>query len=198
MLLVSPHHPSFRENGILIQAHPQQGRHTLDEHFRHCEFCYYGQQCYLNTNHNWADEIHIICFLDSCQHSNVLRTLYNQEKHVPACQCKFVRERIVATLKEHMASPSLVLLGRHPTVTPVATGNGAGTTLAIARPSGTAHCRFSRPSGGGGAQRSGNTGRSPRDRNVRAIEVSTESSLLDDDSSAEPPEDMIIAKLNEW
>jgi len=37
---------------------------------------------------------------------------------------------------------------------------------------------------------------SPRDRNVCAIEASTEPSLLDDDSSPEPPEDMIVAKLN--
>jgi len=62
----------------------------------------------------------------------------------------------------------------------------------------TRYC-FSRSNGGGGnggAQRSGNTGRSPRDCNVQAIEASTDSSLLDDDSSAEPSEDMIVAKLN--
>jgi len=112
------------------------------------------------------DEIPIIHFLDWCLHSNVLCTLYNQEKHVPALQCKFTRERIVATLKEYMASPSFVLLSGHPPVTPAAMSNGAGTILAVARPSGTTRYCFSRPSGGGGTQRSGNTGRSPRNCNV--------------------------------
>jgi len=84
MLLISSFHPNFTENVILIQPHPQQGRRTLDEHFCCCEFYCCGQRCYLNTGHNWMDEIHVICFLDSCQHSNILRTLYNKEKHVPA------------------------------------------------------------------------------------------------------------------
>jgi len=48
--------------------------------------------------------------------------------------------------------------------------------------------------GGGGTQRPGNTGRSPCDRNVRAIEASTES--FDENSSIEPAEDLIVAKLN--
>jgi len=182
--------------GLAVQAHPQQGRRTLEEHFRRCKFYYYGQRCYLSTTHNWKDEIHIIRFLDSCLHSNILHTLYNQEKHVPALQHKFTQERIVATLKECIASPSFILLGGHHAITPAATSNGAGTTSAVARPSGTTCYRFSRPSGGSGTQRSGNTGSSPRDRNVRAIEASTESSFLDDDSSTKPPEDMIIAKLN--
>jgi len=40
--------------------------------------------------------------------------LYNQEKHAPALQYKFTCERIVATLKEYIASPSFILLGgRH-------------------------------------------------------------------------------------
>jgi len=196
MLLVSPYHPSFTDNGILIQAHPQQSLRTLEEHFRHCEFYYYSQQCHLSTNHNWTDEIHIIRFLDSCLHSNVLRMLYNQEKHVPALQYKFRRERFVVTLKEHMASPSFVLLGGRPPVTPAATSNGTGTTSAVAHPSGTTRYRFSRHSGGGGTQRSGNTGCSPCNRNVRAIKASTESSLLDDDLFTKPPEDMLIVKLN--
>jgi len=62
-------------------------------------------------------------------------------------------------------------------------------------PLGTRYC-FSRASGGGGTQRSGNTGHSPHDRNVRAIEASAEPSLLDDDSLTESPTDMIVAKLN--
>mgnify|MGYP007080209337 CR=1 FL=1 len=66
MLLISPCHPAFTENGILIQPHPQQGRRTLDEHFRHCEFCCYTQRSHLSTRHDWADEIHVIRFLDSC------------------------------------------------------------------------------------------------------------------------------------
>jgi len=43
-------------------------------------------------------------------------------------------------------------------------------------------------------QRSGNTGRFPRDRTVCAIEALTE--LFDDDSSLEPAEDLLVAKLN--
>jgi len=48
--------------------------------------------------------------------------------------------------------------------------------------------------GGRGTQRPGNTGRSPRDCNVRTIEASTDS--FDDDSSIEPTEDLLVAKLN--
>jgi len=166
MLLVSPYHPSYMTNGVLIQSHPQQGQRTLEEHFRCCEFYCYGQRCYLSTTHNWKDEIHLIHFLDLCLHSNVLRTLCNQEKHVPASQCKFTCERIVVTLKECIASPSFVLLGGRHAVTPTATSASTGTTLAAARPSGTTRYCFSRPSSGGGTQHSGNTGRSPRDRNV--------------------------------
>jgi len=117
MLLMCPCHPAFTDNGILIQPHPQQGRRTLDEHVCRCEFYCYEQRCCLNTTHNWKDEIHLIRFLDSCQQSNILRTLCNQEKHVPACQHKFTRERIVATLKECIASPSFVLMGGRPSVT---------------------------------------------------------------------------------
>jgi len=50
--------------------------------------------------------------------------------------------------------------------------------------------------GGGGTQCSGNTGGSPPDRNVCAIEASTETSLFDDDSSLELTDDFIVAKLN--
>jgi len=87
MLVVLPYHPSYALNGVLIQSHPQQGRRTLEEHFRHSEFYYHGQRCYLGTTHNWKDEIHLIHFLDSCLHSNILCTLYNQEKHVATSQC---------------------------------------------------------------------------------------------------------------
>ena len=215
MLLISPCSPGFIDNGILIKPHPQPGQRSLDDHFRRCEFCYYGQQCYLNTSHNWTDALHIVRFLDSCQNANILRTLHNQERHVPAMQYKFTRERIVAALKEHMASPSFVLLGRRSTVASTApTSSTAATSLTTrpagsnarpagsnARPAGSnARCRFSRSnggtSGGGGAQRSGNTGRPQRDRNIRAIEASEDSSLLDDDLSAEPSDDLIVAKLN--
>jgi len=88
-LLVSPYHPGYTDNGILITPHPQQGRRSLDDHFHRSEFYYYGQQCYLNTSHNWTEPIHLICFLDSCQNADILRTLYNQERHVPAMQYKF-------------------------------------------------------------------------------------------------------------
>jgi len=204
-----PHHPAHADNGILIQPHPQQGRHSLDEHFCCCEFYYYEQRCYLGTNHNWTDEIHLVRYLDSCQNSNVLRTLCNQEKHVPACEYKFKRERVVATLKEHVASPSFVLMGGRPLGSSATRGNGTTTTStsATTRPPGTgtgpsATCyRFGRSNGGGGTgggtQHSGTTGRLPRNRNVRAIEASSDSLVLDDDLSAtEPSDNLIMAKLN--
>jgi len=204
-LLITPYHPNFIDNWILIKPHPQQGKRSLDEHFRRCEFYYYQQQCFLGTYHNWKDALHIIRFLDSCQNSGVLRTMYNQECHVLAMQCKFTRERIVTTLKEYMASPSFALLGGRPKVTslqpsPRATSSStnAVTTLTT-RPAGSnTRYRFSRPNGGTnggrGTQRPGNAGRSPRDRNVRAIEASTDS--FDDDSSIKPAEDLLVAKLN--
>ena len=167
MLVVSPYHPSYTSNGVLIQSHPQQGRRTLDEHFRRSELYYYGQRCYLGTNHNWKDEIHLIHFLDSCQHSGILRTLYNQEKHVPMLQHKFACKRIVATLKEHIASPSFVLLGGRHVATPTAMSTSAGTTSATVCPSSTTRYCFSRSGGGGGGtQRSDHTCCSPRDDNV--------------------------------
>jgi len=204
MQLISPCSPRFTDNGILIKPHPQQGKRSLDDHFRHCEFHYYGQQCYLGTSHNWMDAIHMIRFLDSCQNSNVLRTLYKQER---AMKYKFSRERIVATLKECMASPSFTLLGGRPTVastTPsnrTTPSNSTAVTSLTTRPTGSAtHYRFSRSNGGtnggGGAQRSGNTGRSPRDGNVRALEAFTETPSFDDDSSIEPADDFIVATLN--
>jgi len=207
MLLMYPHHPQFTDNGILIRPHPQQGRHSLEEHFRRCEFYYYEQRCYLGTDHNWKDDIHLIRFLDSCQNADILRTLYNQEKHVPTCQYKFKRERIVTTLKEYIASPSFVLMGGRPSVASTTSGSRATAPSATTCPTstgngtGAARYRFSRSngnggSGNGGTQRSGNTGRSPRDRNVRAIEASTDSLLLDDDLSTEPSDDLIVAKLN--
>jgi len=83
----------------------------MDEHFRRCEFYYFMQKCYLNAEHSWRKDIHIIRFLDSCEDADVLRTLYNQEKHVPDCFYKFSRERIVATIKEYIDSPSFALMG---------------------------------------------------------------------------------------
>jgi len=133
--------------------------------------------------------------------------MYNQEWHVPAMQCKFSRERIVATLKEYMASPSFTLLGRCPTVTSTTpsnrttpNNNTAVTLLTTCSTGSATRYRFSRSNGGtnggGGTQRSGNTGRSPRDRYVRALEASTETPSFDNDSSIEPTDDFIVAKLN--
>jgi len=149
----------------------------------------------------------MIRFLDSCQNSNVLCTMYNQERHVPAMQHKFKRKRIVATLKEHMASPSFTLLGGRPTVASTAPSNrttpsnNTAMTSLTTRPAGSAtRCCFSRSNGGtnggGGKQRSGNTGRSPRDRNVRTLKASIEAPSFDDDSSIEATDDFIVAKLN--
>jgi len=179
----------------------------LEEHFRHCEFHYYEQRCYLGTDHNWQDDIHRIRFLDSCQNANILRTLYNQEKHVPTCQYKFKRERIVATLKEYIASPAFVLMGGRPSVASATQGGRATAPSATTRPANTGNgtgatrYRFSRSNGNGsggngGTQRSGTTGCSPCDRNVQAIEASPDSSLLDNDLSMEPSDDLIFAKSN--
>jgi len=207
MLLMYPYHPQFMDNGILIRPHPQQGRHSLEEHFRRCEFYYYEQRCYLGTDHNWQDDIHRIRFLDSCQNADILRTLYNQEKHVPTCQYKFKREHIVATLKEYIASPAFVLMGGRPSVASATPGGRTAAPSTMTRPAGAGNgtgatrYRFSRSNGNGsggngGNQRSGNTGRSPRDCNVQTIEASTDSLLLDDDLSMEPSDDLIVAKLN--
>ena len=98
-------------------------------------------------------------------------------------------------------------MGGRPSVASATQGSRAAAPSATTRPAsagngtGAARYRFSRSNGNGscgngGAQRSGNTGRSPRDRNVRAIEASTDSSLLDDDLSTEPSDDLIVAKLN--
>jgi len=132
--------------------------------------------------------------------------MYNQERHVPAMEYKFNRKRIVATLKEYMASPPFAPLGGCPTVAAThsstratSSSTNAVTTLTT-RPAGSnTRYRFSRSNGGtnssGGAQRPGNTGRSPRDCNIRALEASTES--FDDDSSIEPAEDLLVVKLND-
>jgi len=81
--------------------------------------------------------------------------MYNQERHVPAIQYKFKRERIVATLKEYMASPSFALLGGCPTVTSTTSShratpnNSTAVTLLATRPAGSATCyRFGRSNGG--------------------------------------------------
>jgi len=206
-LLICPYHPRFTKNGILIKPHPQQGKRLLEDHFCRCEFYYYGQECYLGTRHNWEDPIHMIRFLNSCQNSGVLRTLHNQERHVPTMQHKFMRERIVAALKEHMASPSFTLLGGRNTVRSTTTHsrsaptNSTAVTSLTTRPAGS-HARYryrtssGGTGGGSGTPRSNNPGRSSRDRNVRALEATTEASSFDDDSSIEPTDDFIVAKLN--
>jgi len=114
---------------------------------------------------------------------------------------------LAATLKEYMASPSFALLGGRPTVTSTtlsnrtAPNNSTAVTLLATHPTGsTTRYRFSRSNGGtnggDGTQCSGNTGQSPRDRNVSALEASTETPSFDDDSSIEPTDDFIVAKLN--
>jgi len=114
---------------------------------------------------------------------------------------------MVATLKEYTASPAFVLMGGHHSTTsatpsgratapsattrPASTGNGAGATrYQFNRSNGTGS------GGNGGTQRSGNTGRSPRDRNVRAVEASTVTPSFDDDSSLKATDEFIVAKLN--
>jgi len=203
MLLIAPYHPAFTDNGILIQPHPRQGRRSLYEHFSWCDYYYFIQKCYLNTEHDWGKDIHIIRFLDSCEGAAVLRTLYNQEKHVPDCLYKFTRERIVATIKEYIDSPSFALMGgwASSAAQPAATSAGV---VAVSRPATSAtQYRFSRSGAGGagtgtgnGTQQSGTMGRSPHDCQVRAIAASLPPSLLDDDSSIKPIEEMIVAKLN--
>jgi len=205
MLLMAPYHPAFTDNGILIQPHPRQGRHTLDEHFRRCEFYYFTQTCCLNTEHSWNKDVHLKRFINSCAHADVLSTLCNQEKNVPDYAYKFARERIVATIKEHVDSPSFALLSGRTRSTPTAarpaTNGVNGVSAAhVSCPAGATRYRFSRSGTGTGAgngtQRSGATGRSPRDRNVCSIVTSSPPLLLNDDSSVETIEEMIVAKLN--
>jgi len=135
----------------------------------------------------------------------VIRTL--SSNHIAAFLPLQTSERIVAMLKEYMASPSFILLGRRPAATSAhpsaraTSGNNNAVTSLTTRPAGSnTRYRFScsngGTNGGSGAQRSGNTGRSPRDRNVRALEASTETQWFDDDSSIEPADNFIVAKLN--
>jgi len=146
----------------------------------------------------------MIRFLNSCQNSGVLCTLHNQERHVPTMQCKFMRERIVAALKEHVASPSFTLLGGRNMIGSTAANsrnaptNNAAVTSLTTRPAGSnTWCRFRASSGGtGGGSGAPRSSRSSRDRNVRALEAATETSSFDDDSSTEPTDDFIVAKLN--
>jgi len=205
MLLICPCHPGFTENGILIKPHPQQGRRSLEDHFRRCEFYCCGQECCLGTRHDWDDPIHMTRFLNSCQNSGVLRTICNQECHVPTMRHKFMCERVVATLKEHMASPSFALLGGRILARSAPTINrgapAAAVTSLTARPAGSnARCRCCTSNGGAGTERgtprSSNPGRSSRDRNVWALEATTETSSFDDDSSLEAADDFVVAKLN--
>ena len=168
-LLILPCHPGQAEKGILVKSHPQQGKRSLEDHFRRCEFCHCGQECHLGANHDWEDSIHMIRFLNSCQNSGVLRTVCNQERHVPAMQHKFLSERIVAALKEHMASPSFALLGGRHAAVSAAPGNRSAPTNSTAVASLTTHPagsnarhRFRSSSGGtgggSGTQHSGNAG----------------------------------------
>jgi len=157
----------------------------------------------LNTEHDWGKDIHVIRSLDSCEGATVLRTLYNQEKNVPECHYKFTRERILAMIKEYIDSPSFTLMGGHASSAARSAATGAGA-VSGSRPAPSAtryHFSCSGTGGAGtgtgnGTQRSGNTGRSPRNCQVRAIAASSPPSLLDDDSSIEPAEEMIVAKLN--
>jgi len=142
MPLVAPYHPAFTDNGILIQPHPRQGKRSLDEHFRWCDYYYFIQKCYLNTEHNWGKDIHIICFLDSCEGAAVLRTLYNQEKHVPECHYKFTRESIAATIKECIDSQSFTLMGGRTSTAVVSAATGAGAVTRSRPTSGATRYRF--------------------------------------------------------
>jgi len=98
-------------------------------------------------------------------------------------------------------------MGGRPSVASATQGSRTTAPLATTRPAstdngtGATRYQFSRSNGdgsggNGGTQRSGTTGRSPRDHNVQAIEASPDSSLLDDDLSTEPSDDLIVAKLN--
>jgi len=106
-----------------------------------------------------------------------------------------------------MASPAFVLMGGRPsamsatqgcratapsaTTRPTSTGNGTGATRYQ-----FSHSNGNGSGGNGGTQRSGNTGRSPCDCNVCALEASTETPSFNDDSSIEPTDDFIVVKLN--
>ena len=82
----------------------------LEEHFRNSEFYYRIQESFMGTKHDWTQAIHVIRFIDTCKYSAYLRTMYDQECHVHACQYKFTRERLITTFNEHLALPAFALL----------------------------------------------------------------------------------------
>jgi len=114
---------------------------------------------------------------------------------------------MVATLKEYIASPAFVLMGGRHSTTSATPGGRTTAPSATTRPTGTGNgtgatrYQFNRSNGtgsggNGGTQRSGNAGRSPRDRNIRAVTTSTVNPSFNDDSSLEATDDFIVAKLN--
>ena len=108
---------------------------------------------------------------------------------MPACKYKFTRGRIVTTLKEYKASPSFLLFGGRRESTSTSTVPVATSASAPRTSSG----RFAKTDGG--TTRSGHSGRSPRDRNVRYVEATSEPSLLDGDFCQPISEDRLVAKL---
>jgi hypothetical protein len=175
--LVSPYHPAYTDNNVLLMPHPTQGKRSLETHFRQAEFYYRIQHAYVGTLHDWGNAFYLIRFINSCNFADYLRTIFQQERHVPECQYKFNRERIVSTLREYLNSPQFKLLGgqRH-------AGTAVVTPVVPHTTGRTSRYRFMQSSNGGSAtRRSGdNSGtRTPRsgDRQVRALD------LLDADQS---------------
>ena len=115
----------------------------------------------MGTKHDWTQAIHVIRFIDTCKYSAYLRTMYDQERHVHACQYKFTRERLITTFNEYLALPAFALLqGR------------TRAPAAAARPAGPTRASDGRYRSNDSTRRSSGTQRSPRsgDRNDRSLE----------------------------
>jgi hypothetical protein len=185
-IIMGRFHPAYTDNGVLIQGHPQQDRLTLEDHFRQAEYHYRIQTAFMNTSHDWTHPVHVIRFLDSCKYSAYLRTMYDQERHVPACAYKFTRERLVTTLKEYLELPAFRLLHGRASATSTATTSHARASTTTR----TADGRFR--SSSNNTRRSGDSRRTPRsgDRHVRALTEDNDDDTLSDAGTADSQDDV--------
>ena len=177
-ILLSPYHPAYTENHVLVAAHPQQGKRSLEEHFRQCQFHYRIQKAFSGTEHDWGNEVTMTRFLESCVYGAYLRTMWQQERHVPSLQYKYRVDRLVATFKEHLASDTFRILN------PRAARPVESSALAT-RPTdaGRSRYRFASKSGTAATRRSGKSGDASGGptKTVHAIDASVVDELTDDE-----------------
>jgi hypothetical protein len=196
--LIAPYHPAYTENNVLLMPHPLQGKKSLEIHHRQAEFYYRIQYAYMGTVHDWKNGIHLIRFINSCNNSDFLRTMFEQQRYVKACQYKFTRERIVSTLREWLSGPQFQLLG----------GRQRAATTPAAAPVTNPHAvsnsryKFTRGyKGGSGATKKsgdqGNSARSPKsgDKQVRQLkDLLDDDQTIDDDSSDDDTADTLTVR----